>query len=98
MPSLYKAARVAHQAAQQLGVCVQALLSYSLGCDQKAQHEARRATRDTGDTSSSDLSYWEHGAVASAAGRWRSGSVEVIRWTCGCCGHDDGCAMQVSPA
>ena len=66
--------------------------------DQQAQRAARRTTRDTGDASSSDLSCWEHGFVASAAGRWRSGSVEVIRWTCWCCGHDDGCTMQVSPA
>ena len=66
--------------------------------DQQAQRAARRATRDTGDASESDLSCWEHGSVTSAAGRWRSGSVEVIRGPCWCCGHDDGCAMQVSPA
>jgi hypothetical protein len=31
--------------------------------DQKAQREARRATRDTGDASASDLSCCEHGSV-----------------------------------
>jgi len=39
--------------------------------DQQAQRAARRATRDTGDASSSDLSCWEHGSVV------RRGTLEV---------------------